>query len=120
VGHDPAVLHALRDQFNCHMPEYHRVSMAELKAMAKTCQHEGFVFYTQDGVSAKIKSPYYLTAKWVARNPRTDKLMTPQFREQIDEEYYPLLDAIRANIVEYTAMDEQARLEWVRNFVETV
>jgi hypothetical protein len=29
-----------------------------------------------------------------------------------------LVDAIRANIVEYTAMDEQARLAWVRNFVE--
>ena len=28
-----------------------------------------------------------------------------------------LVDAIRANIVEYTAMDEQARLAWVRNFV---
>jgi len=27
------------------------------------------------------------------------------------------VDAIRANIVEYTAMDEQARLAWVRNFV---
>jgi hypothetical protein len=25
-----------------------------------------------------------------------------------------MVDAIRANIVEYTAMDEQARLEWVR------
>jgi hypothetical protein len=120
VGHDPAVLHDLRDQFNCRMPEYHRVSMAELKVMAKRCQHEGFVFYTQTGVSAKIKSPYYLTAKWVARNPRTDKLMTPQFREQIDEEYYPLLDAIRENIVEYTEMDEQARLTWVRNYMETV
>lgn len=24
------------------------------------------------------------------------------------------VDAIRANIVEYTAMDEQARLAWVR------
>ena len=119
VGHDPSVLQDLRGLFNCYMPEYHKVSMAELKAMAKTCQHEGFVFYAQDGVSAKIKSPYYLTAKWVARNPRTDKLMTPQFREQIDEEYYPLLDAIRANIVEYTAMDEQARLAWVRNYMET-
>ena len=29
-----------------------------------------------------------------------------------------VVDAIRANIVEYTAMDEQARLAWVRNFVE--
>ena len=31
-----------------------------------------------------------------------------------------LVDAIRANIVEYTAMDEQARLEWVRNFMEAL
>jgi hypothetical protein len=71
-------------------------------------------------VSAKIKSPYYLTKKWVARNPRTDKLMTDSFREQLDEEYYPLLDAIRADIVEYTKLDEQGRLAWVRNYMETV
>jgi len=29
-----------------------------------------------------------------------------------------LVDAIRENIVEYTAMDEQARLAWVRNYME--
>jgi hypothetical protein len=86
--------------------------------MVKTVKHEGFVFYDENGVGAKIKSPYYLTAKWVARNPRTDKLLTKEFREQIDEEYYPLLEHIRENIVEYTALDEQARLVWVRNFVE--
>ncbi len=28
-----------------------------------------------------------------------------------------MIDAIRANIVEYTAMDEQARLAWVRDFI---
>jgi hypothetical protein len=96
--------------------------MAELKVMAKECRHEGYVFYTADGVSAKIKSPYYLTSKWVARNPRTDKLvdMNNDIKHQLDEEYYPLVDAIRANIAEYTALDEQARLEWVRNFVATV
>ena len=120
IGHNRSILEGLALGFNCHVPEHHKVTLARLKQMTRECQHEGFVFYTEDGVSAKIKSPYYLTAKWVARNPRTDKLMTPQFREQIDEEYYPLLDAIRENIVAYTAMDEQARLEWVRNFVETV
>lgn len=31
-----------------------------------------------------------------------------------------LVDAIRANIDEYTAMDEQARLEWVRNYMGAV
>jgi hypothetical protein len=30
-----------------------------------------------------------------------------------------LVDAIRANIAEYTAMDEQARLAWVRAYMES-
>ena len=104
-----------------HMVEWKRCTLAEVLREVKTVRHEGFVFYTEDfNVSAKIKSPYYLTAKWVARNPRTEKLLTREFKEQIDEEYYPLLDHIRANIEAYTVMDEQARLSWVRNYLETV
>jgi hypothetical protein len=118
IGHSPGVLEIMGTVFNCYVPEVYRVSLRELKQMTKECRHEGYVFYTQDGVSAKIKSPYYLTSKWVARNPNTDKLMTPQFREQIDEEYYGLLSHICENIVQYTAMNEQARLAWVRNYME--
>jgi hypothetical protein len=94
--------------------------MAAVKNLAKECKHEGYVLYTADGVSAKIKSPYYLTSKWVARNPRTDKLvdLNKDIKHNLDEEYFGLVDAIRANIVEYTAMDEQARLAWVRNYME--
>jgi hypothetical protein len=55
----------------------------------------------------------------VARNPRTDKIMREDFKKSIDEEYYPLLAAIRENITEYTAMDEQARLAWVRKYLES-
>jgi hypothetical protein len=119
VGHDPFVLSDLASMLNCFRAESTTTNMVRLKEMAKECKHEGYVFYTTDGVSAKIKSPYYLTSKWVARNPRTDKLvdMNKDIKHQLDEEYYPLVDAIRANIVEYTAMDEQARLGWVRNFV---
>jgi len=116
VGHDPFVILDLAAMFNCFSPGSQTTSMAQLKVDAKTCKHEGYVFYTADGVSAKIKSPYYLTSKWVARNPRTDKLvdLNKDIKHNLDEEYYPLVDAIRANIVEYTAMDEQARLSWVR------
>lgn len=120
VGHDPFVLQDLALAFNCHKPESTTTNMVRLQEMAKECKHEGYVFYTDEGVSAKIKSPYYLTSKWVARNPRTDKLvdLNKDIKHNIDEEYYPLIDAIRANIVEYTAMDEQARLEWVRSYME--
>lgn len=103
---------------NCKVPESYDVTLKELIEMSKTCKHEGFVFYTEDGVSAKIKSPYYLVKKFVARNPRTDKLMRPDIKNNMDEEYYPLIDAIQANIEAYTSLDEQARLQWVRDFLE--
>ena len=122
VGHHRSILEGLAVGFNCYVPEHFKVTLGKLKTMTKECKHEGYVFYTEDGVSAKIKSPYYLTSKWVARNPRTDKLvdLNKDIKHQLDEEYYPLVDAIRANIVEYTALDEQARLEWVRNYMEAV
>ncbi len=103
----------------CHEVESYQVTLGELQEMTKECRHEGFVFYTQSNASAKIKSPYYLTSKWVARNPRTDKIMREDFKKSIDEEYYPLVDAIRENITEYTAIDEQARLAWVRKYLDS-
>jgi hypothetical protein len=116
VGHSHTVLLELGRIFNCFVPEFYETTVGNLVEQTKNVRHEGFVFYTADGVSAKIKSPYYLTSKWVARNPRTDKLvdLKKDIKHNLDEEYYPLVDAIRANIVQYTAMDEQARLAWVR------
>lgn len=118
VGHDPCVLQDLALLFKCHKPESVGTNMVRIKQLAKECKHEGFVFYHADGRAAKIKSPYYLVKKFVARNPRTDKLMRPDIKQSLDEEYYPLIDAIQANIVEYTTMDEQTRLSWVRKFLE--
>jgi hypothetical protein len=122
ILHDPMFLIDFARTLNCFVPENVTTNMSRLQELAKECKHEGYVFYTDDGVSAKIKSPYYLTSKWVARNPRTDKLvdLKKDIKHNLDEEYYPLVDAIRANIVEYTAMDEQTRLAWVRNYMETL
>ena len=117
VMHDPFFLQNFARMLNCFAPESTTTNMARLQEMAKECKHEGFVAYTIDGVSFKLKSPYYLTNKWVARNPRTDKLMREDFKKQIDEEYYPLLSAIQANIDSYSAKTEQERLSWVREFL---
>ena len=108
------------DMLKCYPVESYQYTVEELVQESKRVKHEGFVFYTNDNLSAKIKSPYYLTSKWVARNPRTDKLVNLQndIKKNLDEEYYPLVDAIRANIEEYTAMNEQQRLAWVRNYLE--
>jgi hypothetical protein len=102
----------------CNYAESYVLPLSELVAKSKQVRHEGFVFYTVDGVSAKIKSPYYLTSKWVARNPKTEKLLTKEFKEQIDEEFYPLLTHIQNNISYYTSMNEQERLQFIRKFFE--
>jgi hypothetical protein len=107
-----------KTELNCYSPRYYFTTIGELKQMAKECRHEGYVFYTENNVSAKIKSPYYLTSKWVARNPKTDKLvdLKKDIKHNIDEEYHNLVDHIRANIELYTAMTEQERLIWIRNY----
>lgn len=107
------------DTLKCRSVESFHYTIGGLVAESKKVKHEGFVAYTQDGQAFKIKSPYYLTAKWVARNPRTNKLLTKEFKEQIDEEYYGLLAHIRDNIEPYTLLSEQERLAWVRNYLET-
>ena len=122
VMHDPFTLAEYARALGTHPVESVTVTMSRLEELAREARHEGYVFYTKEGVSSKIKSPYYLTSKWVARNPRTDKLvdMKKDIKHNLDEEYFPLVDAIRANIVEYTDMDEQARLAWVRKQLEIV
>ena len=113
----PSILRSLEQEFGTIPVEAFKVTMGELVEMSKTARHEGFVFYSAEGVSAKIKSPYYLVQKWLARNPRTDKLLTKEFREQIDEEFYPCLDHIRENIESYTNLNEQERLQFIRDFL---
>lgn len=89
---------------------------------AKLCQHEGFMVYGKD-TSLKIKSPYYLVKKLLAR--MTEKrfennwLDTQQMREIIDEEYFPLLAHIRENREEFRVMNEQDRLTFMRDYLST-
>ena len=105
-------------EFNAKYVPVMYAPMEYIEILAKHVKHEGFVIYGPGKIATKIKSPYYLVKKFVARNPRTDKLMRPDIKNSIDEEYYPLIDAIQANIESYTALDEQQRLEWVRKFLE--
>jgi ATP-dependent RNA circularization protein (DNA/RNA ligase family) len=102
------------------VPSYMVTTVAELEESMLTSRREGVVFYHADGRAAKIKTKWYLSQKFVARNPRTDKLLTQAAYEILDEEYYPLLNEIRAKIYEFTALDEQTRLAWCRNFLENM
>jgi hypothetical protein len=102
----------------CSFPEMTETTLQDLISESKIVRHEGFVAYTADGRSFKIKSPYYLVNKFVARNPRTEKLMRSDIKKSIDEEFWPLIDHIQQHIQEFTAMHEQDRLKWVQDFLE--
>ena len=117
ISLDQVMLRMLTRDFGTIPVEAFKVTMGELVEMSKTARYEGFVFYSAEGVSAKIKTPFYLTNKWMARNPRTDKLLTKEFREQIDEEYYGLLSYIRENIGSFTLLTEQDRLQFIRDYL---
>jgi len=103
---------------SCGYAESFDTTVGELVALSKTVKHEGFVAYTQDGQSFKIKSPYYLVAKYVSRNPKTDKLLTQKAKQIVSEEYYPLIDHLRGNINAFTVLSEQDRLQYVREYLE--
>jgi len=98
------------------VPSYSVTTVAELEEQMKTSTREGVVFYHVDGRAAKIKTKHYLVQKMLARR----KDITSLNMEIVDEEYYPMINAARAAGESFTNLDEQARLVWCRNYLETV
>lgn len=100
---------------------YNRFS--DLTDQMSACRHEGWVCYG-DGVALKIKSPYYLTKKLFARM-NADKLSRllnnpDQLLKRVEEEFYPLVEHLVRHRDSFIVMDEQARLQFVRDYFEEV
>lgn len=87
----------------------------EVMEYVRNAKHEGYVIYV-DGLATKVKSPYYLVQKWLARNPDISKILDLKndIKKRIDEEYFLLVDKIRQYKNIYSIMDEQERLDWIR------
>lgn len=87
---------------------------SEIVKAAKQAKHEGFVVYGQTSRTAlKIKTPYYLALKAAARKKDIMSLN----KQNVDEEFYELIDHLRSIESEFNAMDEQARLDYMRKFL---
>lgn len=99
---------------NCYAPESVVLPLDELQSMSRYVKHEGFVAYTQDNESFKIKSPYYLINKALARK----KDILSLNKEIIDEEYYPLVSHLTEIKDRFNALSEQDRLVYMRQFLE--
>lgn len=99
---------------NCFYAEAEHMTIGELMVKSRSVKHEGFVFYTAEQVSAKIKTKYYLVQKALARK----KDILSLNKELLDEEFYPMVEHLNNMRDEFNALDEQARLEYMRNYLE--
>lgn len=101
-------------RLGCFIPETRRVTVGQLMSERAAAKHEGWVLYTDDGVSTKIKTPYYLACKAIARKGDILSLN----KQRVDEEFYPLLEHLQSIKDTFNAWTEQTRLTYIRNWLE--
>jgi hypothetical protein len=96
-------------------PAHKYIRFGDLVTSMKDCKHEGYVVHLGAVASLKIKSPYYLVTKALARG-NFEKILVGA-KQRIDEEYYPLLDYLKT-IPNFTSLEEQAKITIIRGFLE--
>jgi hypothetical protein len=111
----PRLLDSFALKFNCFRVESMYIRLDDLLKLSKSVKHEGFVFYTKEGNGAKIKSPYYLVSKAFARKKDIMSLN----KQNVDEEYYPVIEQIHGDKEYFNSLDEQGRLWYIRRFLES-
>jgi hypothetical protein len=111
--------------FDLARPDWFYHKFSEAVKHVKRVKHEGFVIRrVSDDYTLKIKSPFYLMTKFFGR-VNNDKLLkilgNPQWKSQfdMDEEYYPIFEFLTSIKDSYIIMDEQQKMETVRNFIES-
>lgn len=113
------------DEHGDNRPEILTARLSDIVNFTKKVKHEGFVIYDPKTLRplCKIKSPYYLGLKLMARMKEvkiTEDMARDTLRTRMDEEYYPLIDHIYDvyGVHKFAAMQEQERLEMMRDFLD--
>ena len=108
---------------------WEHLSFKELKDMNKAAKHEGFVLYDESysEIIFKLKTPYYLITKFLGRNKKLEAMIKELKKKRadsafiqkysIDEEFFPLIDYLSEHIDEVIALDQQGRIEFIRNYL---
>lgn len=96
-------------------PDWFMCNFSQILKNIKTCKHEGYMVYgLKSGTVLKLKSPYYLALKAIAR--KSDIFSLDHSR--VDEEYYPLLDHLKSIGDTFNTLTEQEKLTYIRNYLE--
>jgi hypothetical protein len=105
-------------QFSCWRPDWYHTDFGTVVNMTNRCRHEGFMVYGKN-TTLKIKSPFYLVKKLFSRvNPEkiTDNWLDTA-RTWIDEEYYCLVEHIRANKASFVELTPEERREFIEAYI---
>jgi hypothetical protein len=104
-------------------PDWNQCSFQEVLDSMPSCKHEGYMVYDSAGNALKLKSPYYLTNKLLARIRETKLdtwLRSGEIKKIVDEEYYPLVNYVQENKDRFVTLEEQERLEFMKEFINAV
>lgn len=102
-----------------HRPETLRdLRFGELKTLLKNVKHEGFMVFDAetDELLFKLKSPFYLISKFFGRSNRAT-LPRKLNRHDVEEEFYPLLEYIRAYQQQFNQLSEQEKIAFIQDFL---
>ena len=106
-------------ELGCFRPEWFTDRYSNIVEHIKIVKHEGFVIHGSKSI--KIKSPYYLTTKFIGRMRDTkleDMVLRPQhYKAQLGEEYNHLIDIIVATKDKFLSLDEHTKFDFVRGIL---
>lgn len=104
-------------------PKWYRCNFSTAVDLAHCAKHEGFVCRDyESGLALKIKSPYYLTTKFLARMTQEKFLErfnnVQELKKTVDEEFYGLIDYIAqpAVLESFSKLPEQYRIHVIENY----
>jgi len=105
-------------RIGCLRPDWFKTTFGKVLEMTQRCRHEGFMVYGKE-TTLKIKSPYYLVKKLFSRvNPeKIDDKWLNTAKTWIDEEYYSIVEHIRANKDAFVQLTPEGRREFMEDFI---
>lgn len=101
---------------------FYGLRFSDVLDMNRKCCHEGFMVIG-GGVTLKLKSPYYLVTKFLARmtekkfNTLVQNNNKAEAYRRFDEEYYDLIDYVFGNPFMWRMLSEQGKIECIREFL---
>ncbi len=114
-------LDAIALDFGVFRPKWEYIRFSDLLEQAKTYKREGYVVYDQESDTVlKLKTPYYLISKFIARTKKLDLIFDRNYKQHFEEEFYSLCEYLQKSYTkdQFLEIPEQERLTIIRDWAE--